>query len=173
MKKSEKPFFVENLTKELKDATAVVLFDYTGLSVKMQQDLKNKLRTANTKMLIAKNTLFKIAGKNAKLPKETLENSVVAGPTALAITEDDPIAPLQVLGKFAKEFELPQFKVGVIEGLFQNKEGLIQLSKLPSKDALVGQAVGTIAAPLYGIVGVLSASMQNLISVLKQASEKK
>ncbi len=172
MQKSQKSFFVENLTKELKGASSVVLIDYSGLNVKAQQDLKKRLREVEARMVVVKNTLFKLAGKSAEFADDALTDSVLAGPTALVMTENDPIAPLSVLAKFAKEFELPHLKVGIVEGSYQNKNSLITLSKLPGKDALVGQVVGSIAGPLYGIVGTLNASMQNLISILKQASEK-
>ena len=169
MKKQEKSIFVQNLVEELKGASSVVLVDYSGLNVKAQQDLKKKLREVNAKMLVVKNTLFKLAGKSAKVPRETLTDTVLTGPVALVITEEDPIAPLQVLGKFAAEHEIPQLKVGVIEGSFQDKETLVRLSKLPTKEILVGQVVGSIGAPLYGIVGVLHGNLQKLISILEQA----
>ena len=172
MKKAEKTFFVQNLTEEIKSASSVVLVDYTGLSVKMQQELKSRLAEANAKMAVVKNTLFKIAGKNAKFPEDALTDTALSGPTAMIITEDDPLTPLQVLAKFAKEFEIPQLKVGIVEGAFQDKENLTALSKIPSKEALYAQVVGTMAQPLNSIVYTLQANMQNLISVLKQKSEK-
>ena len=166
MKKAEKTFFVQNLTEELKSATSVVLINFSGLSVKMQQDLKKRLKETGAKMIVTKNTLLKRAGEVAKTPAEALTDTVLTGPTALVVTESDPISPLQILYKFTKEFEVPQLKVGIIEGLFQNKESLEKLAKLPGKDALFAQAVGSISAPLYGIVGVLNANMQKLIYIL-------
>lgn len=172
MKKAEKTFFVQNLTEELKSANVVVLVDYSGIGVKMQQDLRRKLAKVDAKMFVVKNTLFKLAGEAAKISKSTLSDSALTGPIALVISEKDPIAPLQVLGKFAKEFDIPQMKVGIIEGTFQDKENLIMLSNLPGKEALFAQVVGTIAQPMYGIVGVLNANMQKLVYVLKEASQK-
>ncbi len=172
MKKSEKPFFVENLTEELKGASSIVLVDYTGLSVKLQQELKKKIKAVNAKMIICKNTLFKLAGEKAKLEKEALADTVLAGPTALIISQKDPIAPLQVLASFAKENLLPQFKVGIIEGKFQNKEALTTLSTLPSKDILFAQVTGAISSPLYGITGILQANLQKLISILSAKAKQ-
>lgn len=166
MKKAEKTLFVQNLTEELKSATSIVLVDYTGLTVKAQQELKKRLREVGAKLAIVKNTLFRLAGTNAKVSQDTLTDTVLTGPTALIVTKDDPIAPIQILGKFAQEFELPQLKVGVIDGKFQDKESLLLLSKLPSKEILLGQAVGTIAAPMYGIVSVLRGNLEKLVYVL-------
>ena len=171
MRKQEKTFFVQNLTEELKSASSVVLVDYSGIGVKMQQDLRKRLSEVNAKMFVVKNTLFKLAGKAARVSKDVLSDTVLAGPVAVVITEHDPIAPLQTLGKFAKEFDIPQMKVGIIDGSFQDKDNLITLSKLPGKEALLAQAVGTIAQPMYGIVGVLNANMQRLVFILDKYSK--
>ena len=171
MKKAEKSFFIQNLTEELKGSNSWVLIDYSGLNVKTQQELKSKLKEVGARMAVVKNTLFKLAGESAKAPKEILSDSALAGPTALIISEDDPIAPLQILGRFALEHELPHLKVGVIEGSYQDKDSLIKLSKFSSKEILVGQAVGAIGAPLYGIVGALQGNLQKLIYLLNEKAK--
>lgn len=171
MIRKEKETLVQTLTQELKSASSIVLVDYAGLDVKKSQALKSELKKVNARMLVVKNTLFKLAGKAINAPQETLSDEVLSGPTAMVITTEDPIAPLQVLGKFAKENELPKFKVGVIENVFQNTETLVKLSQLPSKEVLVGQALGTIAAPLYGLVGTLQGNLQKLVWILKSKSE--
>jgi len=171
MKRSEKPFFVDNLTEELKSATSVVLVDYTGLTVKMQQDLKRALKEVGAKMFVAKNTLYRLAADKAKLPEGAFTDTVLTGPTAFILTEEDPIAPLQVIHKFTVEREIPQFKIGVVEGSFQDKDALSTLAKLPGKEALMSQAVGTIAAPMYGLVGVLQGNLQKLVYILTESSK--
>ena len=170
MKKLEKSLFVQNFTEELKSATSVVLINYEGLTVKMQQELKKRLKEAGASMLVAKNTLFARAGHDAKLPEQALTDSVLKGPSAYVITEADPIAPLQIISKFASEFEIPQFKVGVVEGKYQDKDSLTKLSTLPSKEVLFAQTVGAVSAPLYGIVGVLQGNLQKLVYILKTKS---
>lgn len=172
MKRNEKTFFVENLTEELRGAKCVVLVDYTGLSVKMQQDLKKKLASIGAKLLIVKNTLFKLAGMSAKVPGDTLSDTVLSGPTAMVISSSDSIAPLQILAKFAKENEILNFKVGIVDGTFQDRAALTKLSQLPSKEVLYGQLVGAFAGPMYGLVGTLQGNLQKLLSILQQASKK-
>ena len=174
MKRTEKELFVQNLTEELKSAKSIVMVDYTGLTVKAQQELKKRLREVGAKLAIVKNTLLNLALDQSKADKDTglPRDEVLRGPTALVITKGDPIAPIQILGKFAQEFELPQLKVGVVDGKFQDKESLLILSKLPSKEILLGQAIGTLASPLYGIVGVLQGNLQKLMYVLTEASKK-
>lgn len=170
MKKTEKSLFVKNLTEELKSVESAILINYSGLDVSMQQDLKKRLNEVGARMLVVKNTLLKLAGKKANVDSEMLEDTVLSGQNALILAEDDPIAPLQVLAKFAEEFETPQIKVGLVEGNFQDNEALDKLSKLPGKGALIAQAIGTIASPTYGLVSVLENNLQELVLVLKEAS---
>jgi len=167
MKKQEKIFFVENLSEELKSAKSVVLVNYAGLNVKAQRELKARLKEVGAKMLVVKNTLLKRAGEAAKVDDQILSDTVLEGQTALIIAEDDPIAPLSVLGKFAKEFEVPQLKVGIIDGSFQENEALVKLSNLPGRDALLGQVLATLMSPSYGLVGTLNSNMQKLLYILK------
>jgi len=173
MKRSEKPFFVQNLTQELKLATSLVLVNFSGLSVKNQQILKKRLNEVQAKMVIVKNTLFKLAGKEAGSPQEVLSDTVLSGPTALIIGSQDPMAPLQVLAAFARQFEVPQFKVGIIDSTFCDKDTLTKLASLPSKEVLLAQAIGTIASPMYLLTGVLRANLQKLVYILNQASQSK
>ncbi len=165
MLKAQKIEFVKELTDKLSLASAVVLVNYMGLSVEKQIELKRALKAVDANMTVVKNTLFKIASTNIKAPSE-LSDTLMTGPTALVIAHGDPIAPLQVIAKFAKDNQLPELKVGLVEGNFQDTESLVALSKLPGKDALVIQVLGAIASPLYGIVGTLNAPMQKLVYVL-------
>lgn len=176
MLKTQKTTLISDLTKNLKGAKSVILVNYTGLTVKLQQELKMRLAESSSTMMVIKNTLFKLAGKEAKLDEGVITDEVLSGQTALIISLSDAIAPLQVLAKFAKEFSnaagepVPQFKVGIIEGSLQNKESLIKLSKLPGRDVLLAQAVGAVAGPMYGLVGTLQGNMQKLLWILKTKS---
>jgi large subunit ribosomal protein L10 len=172
MKKAEKQFFVDNLAEELKAAKSVVLINYAGLTVKAQQDLKKRLKEVEAKMVVVKNTLLKRAAENAKLDKELLTEEILTGQTALVISTNDSVSPLQVLGKFAKEYEILKFKVGIVDNTFQNEEALTKISTLPSRDALLGQLLGALMSSQYGLVGTLNANMQKLVSVLSEASKK-
>jgi large subunit ribosomal protein L10 len=167
MKKLEKVTLVENLTKELQAAKSVVLVNYTGLNVKAQQDLKARLKEVGGKMVVVKNTLLKRAFELAKLDSNMAKDEILSGQTALLIANDDPIAPIQTLGKFAKEFELPKFKVGVVEGTFQDETSLTKLSTLPGRDVLLGQLLGALMASEYGLVGTLQGNLNKLVYILQ------
>lgn len=167
MKKAEKTIFVTNLTQELKGAKSVILINFAGLTVKSQRELKKRLKEVSARMVVVKNTLLKKAGEAAKVDKQILTDSVLEGQTALIISDEDPIAPLMVMGKFTKEFEVPKFKVGIVEGAFQDTEALTKLSTLPGRDALLGQLLGTLMGPMYGLTGSLNGNLQKLVYILK------
>lgn len=168
MFKAEKVTLVDNLVAELKDAKSLVLVNYTGLNVKSQQDLKRRLKDVGGRMVVVKNTLLKRAFESAKIDNKMAADEILSGQTAIVIADEDPIAPIQVLGKFAKEADLPKFKVGVVEGSFQDAESLAKLSTLPGRDALLGQVLGALVAPQYGLVGTLQGNLQKLVYIIKQ-----
>jgi len=118
---------------------------------------KRKLQGGSTiTQQLVKNTLLKRASETAKLDKEILTDEILSGQTALVISEGDPISFIQVIGKFTKEFSVPQMKVGIIDGLFQNSLFLSQISILPSKDILLSQLLGVLSGNLQKLVYVLS-----------------
>lgn len=171
MKKSEKTIFVDNLVEELKSAKSVILINFAGLSVKSQRELKKRLKEAEARMLVVKNTLLKRAGAVAKVDEQILSDTVLQGQTALIIADADPIAPLSVLGKFASEYQVPQLKVGIVEGSFQDTENLTKLATLPSRDALLGQLLGVLMSPMYSLTGTLNGNLQKLVYILDQKSK--
>ena len=170
MKKAEKILFVDNLTANLKAAKSFVLINYTGLSVKFQQELKKRLKEVGAKMIVVKNTLLKRASESAKMYKGVLTDEVLSGQTALVVSEKDPISFIQVLGKFAQEFNVPQMKVGIVDGLFQDNETLMKLSTLPERSVLLSQLLNSLTSSSYGLVTTLNGNLQKLVYTLKEVS---
>ena len=160
--------FVDNLTVELASAKSLVLINYTGLSVASQQELKKRLKAVDARMLVVKNTLLKRASERAEIDKEVLTDEVLSGQTALVISSGDPVSFIQVLGKFSKEFSVPQMKVGVVDGLFQDSSTLAKLATLPGRDVLLSQLLGSLISPSYGLVGTLNGNLQKLVYILRE-----
>lgn len=166
MKKEDKKQVVESLKNELVDATSVILVNHTGMNMGAQNELKKRLKAVDARMVVVKNTLIERAGKDAGLPEETLTDTVLSGQSALVIAKGDPVAPVQVVGKFGKEFDLPKFKIGIVEGSFRDAAELAKIATLPSKDVLYSQVLGSLLASQYGLVSVLENNAQMLIYVL-------
>ncbi len=157
---------VKGLLSELQGAKSLALVDFSKMGMDAQIDLKKKLKEAGAKMYVSKNTLLKIAIGEAKFPSELTEDSVLSGQTAVIIGKEDPVSPIQAFGKFLETSEAGDFKGGFVDGKFADKEMLVTISKLPTKEVLVSQTVGSIAGPLYGLVSNLQYGMQELIGIL-------
>jgi large subunit ribosomal protein L10 len=169
-KKQKKIELVTKLTPTLRTASSVVLVNYTGLSVKLQQELKSKLKEVDSDIVVVKNTLIKRALESANLKNESINENVLSGQTALVVSKGDSISAIQVLGNFAKTNNIPQFKVGFVDGNFYQTEGLIKISTLPNKEVLYAQVIGSLMSPMSGLVGTLNGNMQKLLYILDQKS---
>lgn len=162
---------VQHLTDKLQKARAVVFADYKGMTMSQISELRDKLREVSAEFSVTKNTLMERAAKQAGL---SINNpQILEGPTATLLAYEDQISPIKALVKAFKDAGL-----GAVKGGFLDKEGLstarvTQLSTLPGKEELRAQAVGLIASPLRGIVGVLSANLRNLVIVLDQVKVAK
>lgn len=170
MKRSEKPFVVEDLTARIKDAKSVVVVDYQGIATKSLNELRQKIKEAGGTFTVAKNTLLNLAFAKTDIDKDIEKG--LTGPTAVVFANEDEIAPLQIIGKQAQEAGLPKFKFGIFGGDFLDSEKLLSLSKLPGRQVLLGQLVGTIAGPAYSLVEILNGNLQKLIYILNEKAKK-
>lgn len=161
---------VASLKEKLNRAKAVVLTDQSGLSVSLAGDLKKKLKAVDAESIVAKNTLIKIASKELgiEFPEESLN-----GPTAALFAYNDEVAPLKELAAFAKTNEKPVIKAGLLGMTLLSVERVNQLAKLPTKDVLRAKVVGSLASPLYGIVGVLNGNIRNLVYTINAIKDQK
>ncbi len=164
--KQEKKDYIQNLAKTFKEAGSVTFVDYTGMDVAMQQELKAKLKESQSRMFVAKNTLIRLAGKVGDIPNEAMSEQILSGQTAVIISGEDAVSPIQVLGGFIKDSQVFKFKAGVVEGSFQNQEALNAISKLPGKAELFTNAVGALSVPMYGLVATLQGNLQKLVFIL-------
>ncbi|MBQ7197079.1 MAG: 50S ribosomal protein L10 [Synergistaceae bacterium] len=164
---------VDGLKEKLSKTKAVFVAEYRGMTVAQSTDLRKKVREAGGELKVAKNTLFKIAMKEAGLSE--LPDEMTAGPNIYAICYDDPVAVAKVLKEYANDKTQKAFilKGGLLESQQLNLAQVMALADLPSKEVLRGQVVRTIAAPLSGLVNVLSGTMRNFVTCLAQIRDKK
>ncbi len=164
---------VDELRERLSKAQAVFVSEYKGMTVGKITALRAKVRQAGGEMKVAKNTLFKIAMKEAGMA--SLPEEAIVGPNIYTIAYGDPVAVAKVLKEFVsektnKELEI---KAGVLEKARLTSAQVIALADMPSKDVMIGMVVRTIAAPLTGLVTVLSGPIRSLATVLSQIKEQK
>ena len=168
----EKKKIVEELKEKITSSNAQILVNLCGMTVEDTTQIRKELKKLDARVQVVKNTLAKIAAEDTVL-KPVEEH--FRGPTAIVFCYGDPVTVIKSLVKYEKDFEHFNIKAGVLEGKPLTKEQLVEVSKLPSREVLVAKVVGTIQAPLYGLVGVLAANLRNLIGVLyaiKQAKEQ-
>ncbi|MDQ3460932.1 MAG: 50S ribosomal protein L10 [Deinococcota bacterium] len=161
----------EELRGLLAESKTFFLVNYQGLSAGELTDLRQKVRDAGGRMLVAKNTLINlIVQEQGVVGLET----TLTGPTALVLVGDDPVAPAKVLTDFAKAHarDLPEAKGGLMEGAVVDATALSRIAKLPPREGLQSELVGLMLAPLQQLVGTLSGAPRNLVSVLHNYSEK-
>ncbi|MBE7015982.1 MAG: 50S ribosomal protein L10 [Ruminococcaceae bacterium] len=147
---------VAELVEALNGATTGVLVDYRGLNVEEDTKLRNDLRAAGVKYFVVKNTLLRLAANQVGL--EELD-SILHGPTALAISED-PIAPAKILFDFAKGNEKVEIKTGFMDGKIMSMDELTALAKTPSKETLIASIMGSLNAPVSNLVRLLDTIAQ-------------
>lgn len=164
---------VDGLKEKLSKSKAVFVGEYRGMTVAQSTELRKKVREAGGELKISKNTLFKIAMKEAGL--EALPESMMKGPNIFALCYDDPVTVAKVLKDYANDKTQKAFilKGGLLESQQLDLAQLMALADLPSKDVMRGQVVRTIAAPISGLVNVLSGTMRNFVTCLANIRDKK
>lgn len=162
---------VEQLTGDLGRIKLAVMTDYRGLKVPEIEELRATLRTQGMTYRVAKNTLLKIA-LNGNQQYKDFDPKAFTGPMALAMGFDDEVAPARVIFQYAKTHDALEI-VGAItgDGQLLSPAEVKALAQLPSREQLIAQVVGTIAAPLTGFVGVMAGNVRSIINVLNALSE--
>jgi large subunit ribosomal protein L10 len=151
--RQQKEVTKQQLTDAFKSAKSVVFADYQGLKVPQADDLRKKARAANVQYIVAKKTLISLAAKDAGF---NLDARKFPGMLGAAFGSEDEVAPAKVLGDAMKGSTL-KLVGGIFEGLVVDAVKVNALSKLPSKQQLLGQVVGTMYAPVSAFVRALNA----------------
>lgn len=170
MHRRDKEALVEEVTGLLADVDVMYVSDYRGLTVAEITELRGKLRPAGASIRVLKNTLTRRAAEAAG-HQELLE--LLSGPTAVTICGDDPVAPAKALADFARTHDKLVMRGGVMQGKLLDAAGVKALATLPPREVLVAQVVGTMAAPLTGLVTVLNGTISGLARALQQVAEQK
>ena len=164
MNRDNKQELVTGMHERLTRAKAVFLADFRGMSVDKATTLRNELRGALVEYKVFKNTLLVRAAQGTDM--ECL-SPYLSGPTAIAISYDDPVSAAKVLSKFAKD---PQgkfvLKVGVLSGKLLDVKQIQALAELPSREVLLAKMLGSMQAPATNFVGVLAALPGSLVRAL-------
>lgn len=167
----EKEAIVREIKEQLSGATFAILTDFTTMNTMKTAALRRKLRETNAHFQVVPNRLFRVVAK--ELNYTGIEAGLV-GPTAIVYGAGDVAATAKALREFIKgNNKVPVVKLGHLDGAVLTAAQVEVLATLPPKKVLQGMLVGTIAAPMANLVGVMSQKLASLLYVLKAAADKK
>ena len=144
---------VDEIAGHLKDANAVVLVDYRGITVEQDTKLRKELREAGIVYKVYKNTMMNFAFKGTAFEELS---KYLEGPSAIAIGHDDATAPARIICKFAKTANKLEVKGGYADGDLYDAEGIKALSEIPSREELLGRLFGSMKSPITNLARVLN-----------------
>jgi large subunit ribosomal protein L10 len=170
MNKEQKKEVVAELTDQLKGAEAVFAIDYRGISVPQAAELRTGLRDAGTSFRVVKNRLTLLAA-DAAGTDEIKEH--LSGPTALALVDEGDVAlAAKTISRLGGEWELLDYKGGVMNGEVLDPDSFKTIARLPGREQLNAQFAGIVASPLTGLIRGLGSMVQGLASQLQQIADQ-
>ncbi len=167
---NKKKEIVTALTEDFKKSKIVLVTDYKGLDVSAVTKLRSELTESKIDFKVVKNTLLRRASEDTDV---ALIADLFTGPTAIAVSYDDPVAPAKIISEFAKINEKLEIKGAIMEGKAIGPDGILALSSLPSREVLLGQVLSTINGVPTNFVRVLSAVPTGLLNVLQAIKDQK
>ena len=170
MKRTDKETVVEKLRADIEPDGHLILADFRGLTVEELTGVRARVRAASGTMRVIKNTLVRRAVDGTD--KEAI-NDLLEGPNAFVFTKDDPVPVVKALSDAAKDFETLNVKGGVVEGRPVTPEEIMKIAQLPSREVLLGKALGSISSPLQGLVNVCHGTLRNLVYALEAIRQAK
>jgi large subunit ribosomal protein L10 len=170
MLRREKEAVIAEVQQLFTDTENLFFSDYRGLTVEELGELRRKLRESGASFRIVKNTLGAIAADRAgrELLKELL-----SGPTAVTFCGDDPVGAAKALADFARTHPQLEMRGGVLDTSLIDGDGVKVLASLPPRDVLIAQVVGTMAAPMTGLVTVLQGTISGFVRALDQVAQQR
>lgn len=142
---AEKQLAVSEVTEKLKSSSCTIVTDYRGLNVAQVTQLRKSLREAGIEFTVLKNTLARRATASAELSEL---DEFLTGPTAIAFSKDDVVAPAKILTEFAKKNDKLNVKAGVVEGRVVGFDQIKALADLPSREGLLSMLLSVLQAPV-------------------------
>ncbi len=165
----QKKQLVNEMVEKFKSASAGVFVDYCGLTVEEDTELRRKFREAGVEYKVVKNTLTSRAAKEVGL--EALD-PILNGPTALAMSVDNPVAPAKIIAEFAKKHEALEVKAGFMDGAVMSIDEVNVLAATPTREELLAKMMGSMKSPISGLVRLLNTIVEGGVEMVDLAANK-
>jgi len=170
LKIDEKKKIVEDIRKRFLESKVVILTDYKGLDVEKINELRGKLKQSGVEYKVVKNAFLIRASEETDI---SLIKDSFKGPSAVALSCDDPVSPAKILTEFADEHELLEIKVGVMNGKILDLSAIKKLSALPSREVLLSSLLSVMSGVPSAFVRALNDMPRRLLNVLQAIKEQK
>ena len=170
MLRKDKETIIAETVRLLSESETLYVSDYRGLTVTEITQLRGELRQHGARVKVLKNTLTRRAVEEAQ--REEIV-PLLSGPTAITFCGDDPVGPAKALVNFARTHPMLEVRGGILQGSILDLSDIKALSLLPPRDALIAQVVGTLAAPISGLLTVLQGTVSGLVRTLQQVRDQK
>ncbi len=170
MAREDKKKLVKDLAEKMEKSQSMIFTDYRGLDVAEMNELRRKLRDAGVEYRVVKNTLARFAAEKANIKELEV---IFTGPTAIAFGIDDPVTPARILVDYSKENKELEIKGGTLEGKPINISRVDYLAKIPSREELLAKALGSMKAPVTGLVNTLGGILRKPLYALNAIKEQK
>ncbi|NCO36516.1 MAG: 50S ribosomal protein L10 [Armatimonadetes bacterium CG2_30_59_28] len=170
MARPEKAAIVEGLRSNLDGAAGLVLADYRGITAQQMTALRRRARDTGAKFQVVKNTLFRraVEGIDAEPLAEQL-----TGPLAVAFGFGDPVELIRLMADLGKEYPSLEIRSGFVDRRIVEPTAVLTMAKLPGRQDLLASVVGSLQAPIYGLVSTLGGVVRNLVYTLHAVKEQK
>jgi len=163
--KTQKKKIIDELADKIKRQKILIFTNVAGVKVGEIQKLRRELKKEEVEYKVIKKTLINLALKQAK---QEVDTSSFIGSSALAFGYQEPVLPAKIIYNFSKEHLNLKILGGLMENRFLTPEEVIELAKIPSKQELIAKLIGSIQAPVSGLVNVLEGNFRNLLLIFKQ-----
>lgn len=170
MKRDEKERIVAEIKQELETSDSVIVTDYKGLDVETITNLRSNIKKVGGRYRVIKNTLLRRAIKDTDAASI---DPLLVGPTAIATMKGDVVSLAKALVEFSEDNENLKLKGGILAGRPISPDDIKNIASLPGREVLIGRMMGTLNAPMAGLVGVLIALIQRFVFVLRAIEQKK
>jgi large subunit ribosomal protein L10 len=155
---------VAQLTEEARNSSAMIVSEYRGLRVSELGAIRREMRKSNVSYHVVKNRLMRIAAKEAG---DDSIGALLQGPTAVAFIRGNEGASTKAVLDALRPYRLVKVTGGVVGGRVMDSEAVIRLSQLPSREVLLAQVAGAVAAPMATVAGLFDAPLRDIAGLVQ------
>jgi large subunit ribosomal protein L10 len=161
---------IAELHEKIGKAKSLLLTDFSGMNVEQMHELRTQLRKSSIEYKVVKNSLARISVEQLGMQEVV---NFLDGPTAIALGMDDPLAPAKIITEYVKKNAKLKIKAYILEGKAYEGEQIEKIAKLPPREVLIAQLLGTMSAPISNVIFSLQNLLQKTVYVINEIKAKK